>query len=1360
MSQDQIDSPTNQDPGTGPGPDEPVEDRGKAGASAPSHRPLHLIRRTLRLLFGLGIQFVLLVVLLVLLVLGTQTGLRTAIAIAQELAPGLFQVGLVQGRVLGRLHLGDVRIHNPDLNLVLGSLDLDWSPLAALTGTLRIRQLAARDIDLEIAPSKEEEKTPLVLPDVVLPLRLEIDEVLVERLRLSEPGAQKPLFLLDRAALSARMSGSELDLTRLEVDLPEPKLEARASGQAKLLEHYPLLLDLQWALALEPKVALQGNGRIGGDLKRLVIEHEITGSAQVLLDAHVQNVLDRPSWEGEVQLKGLDLADFSADAPSIDLTGRLETKGDLDQAGVTGIVEGKAPDLPDFGHLKVALDLLWADQVASIRALDLTEAVSGAKFTATGRLDLKAQPGTFEVKGDWEKLRWPLSGDILGESPEGKLNVKGTFEDFDYHLLASANGPDVPALDLALTGTGNQSSTHLDSLELKTLDGVITASGDLSWAPELIWDLQVRGRDLNPSALAPGMDDQIGLSLDSKGGLQGFGYDLGVTTKGPGLPPARLALGGKGDLKGTQLDNLRLDALDGYLEGHATLGWDPKVSWVAELVASGINPGSYAPQWPGHIGGRLSSEGSLEPDGPRLDALIDSVKGELRGYPVAVGGQVRMAGQSIQIDGFKASSGPSAVQVDGSIAGETLNLGFDLISPDLQSLVPGAKGSIQAKGQVAGTFKAPQVKLDLSAKDAEMAGQGIESLTGKVDVSLTPEGPFELHLDGKDLFVGGMLFNTLSLHGDGGMPDHRVSLSLNGQQLSAQLEAKGALGSEGAYQGSLTRLELDNTPVGNWRLQRPMPIKLDGAQIAAGPLCIRDTAGSGGCLGFDQSQAGTWTATIDLDPLSFKLLDGLLPPNLVADGAAKVKGRFQAQGPILTGNAEAQIPQGQVRVVMGAGQEQVLDFSSTRLTLDADAQGIGAKLGLPVKGLGEVAGKLDLPGWRLDDPGRATQPLRGSIQARVEGFDRISEMFPDVTGVTGGINADLVLEGTLGAPGIRGTAGVRGLGAQVPLIGLVVSGLDVNVNAGSQRLDIQGQGDVGGGRLEMSGNFLQGPSGLAGKLHVGGQRLKVANTKEYFALVSPAFEIRLSPKELKVTGEVVIPEARIRPRSLPAGTVSPSSDVVMEDKASDEKPALPVDINVQVKFGDDVTIDAFGVRGRITGAIRAFQRPGRPMLGDGQLAIVDGIYRMSGGFGLAAEIGAPLVIEQGRLIYAKSPIDNPGLLLQAQREGGDTTAGVRVMGTIRNPKLAFFSDSDPDMTQAEITKYLLTGVPPSKGGGTADSSLAVGTYVAPKLYMEYESGMNDQADSVKMRYSLTPNIELQTETGDNPGGDIFYKFEH
>jgi translocation and assembly module TamB len=81
------------------------------------------------------------------------------------------------------------------------------------------------------------------------------------------------------------------------------------------------------------------------------------------------------------------------------------------------------------------------------------------------------------------------------------------------------------------------------------------------------------------------------------------------------------------------------------------------------------------------------------------------------------------------------------------------------------------------------------------------------------------------------------------------------------------------------------------------------------------------------------------------------------------------------------------------------------------------------------------------------------------------------------------------------------------------------------------------------------------------------------------------------------------------------------------------------------------------------------------------------------------------------------------------------------------------------LTQAEITTYLVTGVPPRRDAGSKDRSLSLGTYVRPKLYMEYETGLGDQKDKVKLRYDLTRRIEVQTETGESQGGDIFFKFE-
>ncbi len=187
-----------------------------------------------RLALTLLLQLLLVAFLLLGWVLGTQSGLRFALGLAEDLTSGLLRVEQADGRVLGDLHLDGVAVRAPDLSLDVGSFDLRWRPLGLFTGTLRILELSARDIDIEVAPAEQEvDSGPISLPAIVLPLSLELEQALVERLRIGAPGAETP-FRVDRAALAASLRGSELTLTELSVSLPEPLVNAQAQGGVQL----------------------------------------------------------------------------------------------------------------------------------------------------------------------------------------------------------------------------------------------------------------------------------------------------------------------------------------------------------------------------------------------------------------------------------------------------------------------------------------------------------------------------------------------------------------------------------------------------------------------------------------------------------------------------------------------------------------------------------------------------------------------------------------------------------------------------------------------------------------------------------------------------------------------------------------------------------------------------------------------------------------------------------------------------------------------------------------------------------------------------------------------------------------------
>jgi translocation and assembly module TamB len=1350
----------------GSSPDDTPEDPSAEQTEVPEKRGRRR-RLWLRLPFAILLQALLLLLAVLIWVLGTQSGLRFSLGLVDDLAPGLLQVEQAEGRVLGDLRLAGVQVRTPGMDLDAGEFVLRWTPVATLTGTLRVRELAVRDLDLITKPTEEptevlpgetpEDQVPLELPDVALPIKVELEQLLMERVSIGQPGDVPP-FRVERASLSASLRETGAEIRALDVRLPEPRLEAAAEGKLEMAGAYPLNLSLTWALSQEPALALDGKAELSGDLERLVIEHLLTGSAEVALSARIDRLLEAPSWEASLEIARVDLPSIQPDLPAVDVRGRLTTSGDLDEARVQGRLSGEAPDLPDFGHLSLDLELLWSGKVLTISALELTEDKSGAHLTAEGGLDLKDEVGSFEIRAAWEKLRWPLTGELLAEARQGKLDASGTFESYVYALEAEAWGSDFPQLLLTLNGDGDQESTRIRELALDTLDGKLAATGQVSWVPVPAWDLVLKADGIDTAAQWPEIPLTLALELNSEGDLEGFGYTLEAEMDSVAFPPAKLALEGEGDIRGTRVEQLRIDTLGGEVEAQATAAWDPQLAWEATLELAGIDPGVQWPEWKGSLKGRLTSTGGVTEDGPDLTALIEGLGGTLRGYPVKADGKVAIKGADIAIEELLVASGSSKLSADGTVGEEALDLRFDVASPDLRSLLPDAVGSISAKGTVGGTVQAPAVKLELAANGVQVAGQGIERLSGKADLDLAEGGSMRLDLGGNRLLVGGVLFESLKIDGDGDLTDHQLSASVQGEPLSLDLRLTGGLGASNAYRGQLGNLSIRTSDFGIWRLQKAAELAFEGGQLTAGPLCIRDEAGSGGCAGFDQSRAGHWTANLDLDKLAFDLVSAFVPAGMILEGYLGAKADFEAEGEQLRGSATLSIPQGVVRTDTGESIE-LLDFSSARIGLDAGAQGLSAGLDVPLTGLGGISGDVSLPGWSLADPGRPDQPLKGRIKAGIDDLSLVSRLAPDLTDVRGRIGVDLGLSGSISAPGIAGRAELAEGGLQIPLIGLVVSDLGFKADAGRQRIDISGGFTAGDGRLELKGQGLMGSGGATLELEAKGEKLTLANSKEYFLLASPDIRVSVTPKGAAVVGELVVPEARIRPRSIPAGTVSPSSDVVLGTELEERK-AFPLDLRFRVKLGDNVIIKAFGLEGRLAGDLLVFQEPGKELLGDGQLEVIDGTYRISAGAGLTAAVGKPLTVEQGIIVFAKTPVSNPGLVLTAQREGGDMTAGVRVFGTAKNPKLTFFSDSDPGMSQSEVTNYLLTGIPPKgKEGSKSDQSLSVGTYVAPKLFMEYESSLGDKQDKVKLRYEYNSWMEFQTETGDSQGADVFFKLE-
>ncbi len=181
---------------------------------------------------------------------------------------------------------------------------------------------------------------------------------------------------------------------------------------------------------------------------------------------------------------------------------------------------------------------------------------------------------------------------------------------------------------------------------------------------------------------------------------------------------------------------------------------------------------------------------------------------------------------------------------------------------------------------------------------------------------------------------------------------------------------------------------------------------------------------------------------------------------------------------------------------------------------------------------------------------------------------------------------------------------------------------------------------------------------------------------------------------MDVAGDVKIPSARIQPAQL-TGAVKASDDARYVGEHPAERAGLfVVHSEVRIDMGDDVRVDAFGLQGRIVGGVGTTVQTGEAPIGRGELSVDEGRYEA---------FGQKLEINRGRLLFDVSPLDDPGLDIEARRRIETTEVGLNVRGTLQEPRLTFFSD--PSMTQSQIVSYLLTGKSVDSITGSGDGEL-------------------------------------------------------
>lgn len=1120
----------------------------------------------------------------------------------------------------------------------------------------------------------------------------------------------------------------------------------------------------------------------------IVLDRLALKRAKIGQDGQPVFALDSLDLGGAWTRQGAAVKTLALRAPdgSVDLSGTVSALAGYPGNGETTF-RWKVADVDYAGTLKVrgdgkqaTLDLALSEPTPATVAAQLTQTQA---WPWTAKVDVpRFDPKRLLKDSTLGALALNLEG--AGDKEHGALNGR---------VGINEHSVDLQPLRYALAGQ----LLKIEALTLKSPEaaGVLNASGEVqldakpvSATVALNWEGVELPADLAGQALATHG------KIDAAGSAEKF-HAEGALSIGPPGKLSDLALNLDGTPEAIALKRFALVQPKGGLDAQGTVKLKPAVGWQLTAKAKQLDPGAFAAEWPGALDFDLATDGTLTDKGPDASIKLDRLGGSLRKRPVSGNADLKIKPGYV-VDGTLAlASGKSRVDVTGR-GGDRTDATIKFAVASLGDWMPDAGGRLDGGFRAQGQW--PKLAINGQAHGAQIAAGtarlGTLDLSADVASLQPPQG--SVKLKAAKLDSGGMSFESIDVNGGGSQSAHTLDVDARGTPLGLRVALAGSAKDDGRWDGTLKTLDVAIKDAPPLALEQAASLRWDGKRFEAGDVCL---AGGGPrlCVAGSGGADGAATARYRIEQLPLALITKLASPEapFKAEGVIAGHGDVQrAANGALNGTATITSDKGSVAYPDNATQPLL---AYTGLTLDARLapQSTQATVRAALDHDGKLDGQVTLSGA----PGTA-QALSGRVELALNSLAFVELLTPEVANTKGRLAANYTIGGTTAAPQLTGALTLNGFATEVPAAGLKLHDGDITLRASdAEHFALDGTLKSGDGTLTLSGGGGMGATSPL-KATIKGSNFLAADIPAAKVVISPDLTIERSSENIKVGGTVEIPSTNVNLAKLPGGGVAKTSPDVVVTDAEQPAPgkALPVIVAVTVKLGDDVKLAGFGLDGSIGGQLRVDQRPGKLATGTGTLN-VGGTYKA---------YGQDLKIETGRLLFAGTSLDNPGLDIRAVRKilgasGGQSddtiTAGLQIRGTALVPVLTVFSQ--PAMEQSEALSYLITGKPlsglksgegdmlgsaaralGSAGGdllakgigarvgvdaGVSDSAalggaaFTVGKYLSPKLYLSYGVGLFTPGEVITLRYLISKrfNFEAQNASTGNRAG-INYRYEH
>ena len=1212
--------------------------------------------------------------------------------------------------------------------------------------------------------------------------------VVLEKASLQTAEADISIFELELGWQPERLQWGELVIGRLHGQGIDIRLRSRAEKGSKVQE--------PWKMPDPEKLALP----LGLFLDKVTVENltvwQEDGNELIALDS-IRFGLNFAA--GKVVLRELEVA-----SPQL----ALSASGTLDggAGGVMAVTGHGGWNGPEFPGVEASF-LVSGSLEKLVGELTTTLPAPARVLLTMENLDTEPR---WQAELSLDKLSLP---ELATQLPEGLLSLAATGAGDMHGAAAQLTGrfdsPDLDTIKLDISVSRQGEKVRIEKGEVRTDFGMAALSEvELTMGDGLSWQGGVKVRGFDPGRFMPGVVTGV------DGDFQTSGTFLADRKLDASLVFTDLQMI---DLEGRQYTGSgRIELADGVLrvgdiilgsagstlkaEGEARFAAPMPtlpVEWQARLELADFNPAMVLADYPGLLSGSFSTEGAAAADSLAFTVHVDRLDGALRDYPLSGQGVVRYDQGLLEFEDVRFASGNSRVEISG-MAGESIDLQVALISPDVGEMLAGASGVLELQGSLKGSRELPEAELAIAVDHLSYQDVAVERVSGRLAGSPALDRPVKIELVGQGVRYGGHLLEKLTFSASGSGGDHTLELDLQSDLLDLALAGKGHMVALGRWDGEVMKGVVQADRFGKWqqRGKGHLSLSADGAEVVG--LCLVSDGETVCAEGSWAGEEGVWRGDLSWHDLQLGRLDAFI---LLSNGLhGSSEGSLAASGNLAgvqDGTSHIEVRDFAIGGEGRAADWELLDIGTAVVDVTLAESTLSASLSVLMKDKNRLTARAKVQEAGRFDQDYRQSPLSGAIEITADHLGFVAPLTNYYVYPTGTLQGTLALSGSPLAP--KATGPLRLMKGEIafPTFGAELDDVRFRVEAEGTTLNLWGEGISGPGRLYADGSLRFSMEGVLGEFNFTGEDIDTFNLHEYVIRTTPDLRLVFDVDGGALFGDLLVPHAVLTPSGL-SNSVTESGDVLyLDEQESDTGSGWNFKTVINVRLGDDVTVNAHGLTGSLRGELEVQRLHGALVTGRGELVLRDGAFTI---------YGRSLDIVRGRVFFGGGPIEDPGIDVRAQKIVADQTAGpngvkvgVDVSGTADNLDFSLFSD--PYMDESDILAYMVIGRSMSatssgdenilnsaamalglnrgnrliqgltsilpvddvyfEGETSGDRlSLVVGKKLTDDLFIGYDHNFFDQRGEVTIRYEIGRGFYVESRTSaEATGADLLFSFE-